>query len=187
MTKITLKTALMLGILAVLIVSIAGCTTTSNTNQTPSASSATSSAATQHDAFLEKYLIASKNALYSDSNTQVQAWEIDWINGTSAHVQLTALNKTLGRTVNIDQTFTVFPTTQDATNYVNAMNLAAYRLASTAPPSGGPYQNVTGHAPQIYKAYTNTEGSPLNISDIKIHVVQQADNIVAVQTAKILS
>jgi hypothetical protein len=170
--------------------SMAGCTTTNNTNQTPSAtssSSTTSSAATQHDAFLEKFLTAYKNEVYSDSNTQVQAWELDWINSTSAHVQLTVLNKTLGRPMNIDETVTVFPTTQDATNYVTAMKTTAYSLASTEYPSRGVYLNVTGHAPQVYKGYTYIEGNSLNISDYKFHVIQQVDNLVAVETAKILS
>ena len=125
--------------------------------------------------------------MYSDSNTQVQAWELDWINSTSAHVQLTGLNKTLHRTVNIDETIVVFPTTQDATNYVSAMNLAAYRLASTESPSGGAYQNATGHAPQVYKEYLHIEGNSLNISEYRIHEIQQAGNLVAVQTGKVLS
>jgi hypothetical protein len=191
MRKITLKMVLMLGILVVLIVSVAGCTSSISSNQTASSTtqtpSATSSATTQHDAFLENILTAYKNALYSDSGTQIQTWELDWINSTSAHVQLTALNKTLHRTVNTDETFTVFSTTQDATNYVNAMNLGAYHLASTEPPSGGAYQNVTGHAPQIYKEYSYIEGNSLNISDYRIHEIQQADNLVAVQTGKVLS
>jgi ribosomal protein L18E len=191
MRKITLKMVLMLGVLVVLIVSVAGCTSSPSSNQTASSTtqtpSATSSATTQHNAFLEKFLTAYKNEVYSDSNTQVQAWELDWINSTSAHVQLTGLNKTLHRTVNIDETIVVFPTTQDATNYVSAVNLAAYRLASTESPSGGAYQNATGHAPQVYKEYLYIEGNSLNISEYRIHEIQQADNLVAVQTGKVLS
>ncbi len=164
--------------------SVAGCTTTNNANQTPSA---TSTAATQHDAFLEKYLAVYKNLHYSNSIAHVQAWQLDWVNSTSARLQFTELNKTSNLTNTWDQTWMVFPTTQDATNYVNAMNLTAYSLASTEYPSGGAYQNVTGHAPQIYKDYEYSEGSLLNISSIKLHQIVQYDNIVVVSTGKELS
>ena len=129
--------------------SVAGCTSSTSSNQTPSAtSSAAPSATTQHNAFLEKYLTAYKNTEYSDNSQHVQAWELDWINSTSARLQWTALNKTSNLTINSDGTFTVFPTTQDATNYVNAMKLTAYSLASTEY-TGSAYTQVTGHAPHI--------------------------------------
>jgi len=151
--------------------SIAGCTTTSNnTNQ----------AATQHDAFLETYLAAYKNTTYASNSTHITAWELDWINSTSARVQHTVLNKSTNATWAWDETATVFPTTQDATNYVNAMNLTAYSLASTEYTSGGAYQNVTGHAPQIYKVYQYNE---IN----RVHYIDQLDNIIFVSTATRLS
>src|SRR5271157_4682648 len=172
------KAAAVILLIMVASLCVAGCIT-NNTNQTPGA-------ATQHDAFLEKYLTTFKNEQYSNSNQLVQAWELDWINGTSARVQLTAYNKTLNLTMNADSTNMVFPTTQDAANYVNAMNLTAYSLASTESPSGGLYQNVTGHAPQIYKQYEYSEGSVL-LGDYKLHEIIQNDNIVTVATAKLLS
>jgi hypothetical protein len=156
-------------IIAALIIGTCGCTSSSNTT--------TSSAATQYNAFLENYLAAYKNEIYS-SSTQVQAWEVDWINSTSARVQYTI--KTPNATVNSDETLTVFPTTQDATNYVNAMNLTAYSLAKTVY-SGGAYQNATGHAPQLYKQYQN------NISFYDVQFITQLDNLVSVQTGKQLS
>lgn len=157
-------------IITVASLSVAGCTT-NNTNQTPSA-------ATQHDAFLENYLAAYKNVTYAINSTHITAWELDWINSTSARVQHTALNKSTNATWAWDETAMVFPTTQDATNYVNAMNLTAYSLASTEYSSGA-YQNVTGHPPQIYKLYQYNE--------IKAHYISQLDNIVFVSTATRLS
>jgi hypothetical protein len=167
--------------------SVAGCTTTNNANQTPSAtSSAAPSAATQHDAFLEKYLTVYKAAQYSDPGQHVQAWQLDWINSTSARIQFTVLNKSENRTVNSDGMMMVFPTTQDATNYVNSMNLTAYSLASTEY-TGSVFQNATGHAPQVYRQYMYTEGSTLNISQYVLRGITQGDNIVYVQTVKYLS
>jgi hypothetical protein len=68
-----------------------------------------------------------------------------------------------------------------ADNYVNALNLTAYSLASTVYPSGGAYVIATGHTPQIYKEYE------YYLSNYELHGITQADNLVYVQTIKILS
>ena len=176
-----MKKIAILGTIALVIcaIAVAGCTSSTSSNQATSAT-------TQPNAFLEQYLSAYKNGLYSDSNQTVQAWELNWINSTSARVQCTVLNKTTNAIVNADETFMVFPTTQDATNYVNAMNLTAYSLAKTVY-TGGAYQIATGHAPQVYKVYQYNEGNALDISAYQLHEIQQADNIVFVATAKELS
>jgi hypothetical protein len=45
---------------------------------------------------------------------------------------------TTNATRSYDHTVIVFPTSQDATNYLDAMNLTNYSLSSTVyPPSGG--------------------------------------------------
>jgi hypothetical protein len=163
--------------------SIAGCTSSTNSSQTPSA---TTSAATKHDAFLETYLAAYRNTTYASNSTHITAWELDWINGTIAR-QHTVLNKSTNLTRAYDETVMVFPTSQDATNYVNAMNLTAYSLASTEYSSGGAYQNVTGHAPQIYKEYHYNEGNSLDISAYRLHDISQLDNLVSITTGKVLS
>jgi hypothetical protein len=89
-------------------------------------------------------------------------------------------------TMSGDSTYIVFPTTQDAINYLNAMNKTAYSLASTEYPSGGAYQDATGHAPQIFKQYICNEGNPYNISEFKRHEISQVDNTVLVMTEKVL-
>jgi len=173
--------------LVVASLSVAGCTTTTNnTNQTPSAS-ATSSIAT-HDAFFEKYLAAYKtNRTTQESSQHVKAWEVTWINSTSARVEWSVLDKTTNNTWRYVETISVFPTSQDATNFVNAITKTSYNLASTEYGTGGAYQNVTGHAPQIYKKYEWNEGDPSNTSEYTYHEIQQLDNIVFVTTGKILS
>jgi hypothetical protein len=171
---------LILGVLAVLIVSVAGCTSSTNSSQTPSAT-------TQHDAFLEKFLAAYKDIEYSNTSQQVNAWELDWINSTSVRLQFAELTKPsnyTNETTAYDTTFTVFPTSQDATNYVNAMNTTAYSLYSTVytdSDSGLAYQNVTGHAPQIFKGYE------WNVGSYETKYIKLIDNIVSVTTVKTLS
>jgi hypothetical protein len=189
---------------------IAGCTTASITNETPSAAaSAATSTATRHDAFLEKYLAAVKDSYYADKDLNITAWdltwtnssskpwklawidstfktwELTWINSTSARLELTALNNTANLTVNGVTTYAVFPTTQDATNYLNAMNKTAYSMAnSTYPSEGGIYMNVTGHSPQIYTHYVWSEGDQFNLSEYTRHDITQADTLIIVSTAK---
>jgi thiol-disulfide isomerase/thioredoxin len=143
-------------------------------------------AATQHDAFLEKLLAAVKNDAYSNSNATIKAWELTWINSTSARLQATERDKPSNYTWNHDITYIVFPTSQDATNYLSAINKTAYSLYSTETPNGTVYQKVTGYAPQIYKQYTWNEGNPSNISEFKGHVITQINNVVVVDTAKVL-
>jgi len=175
--SITAITVLLLVVASLL---VAGCTS-STTNQTPTLSTAT------HDAFLENYLAGIKNVSYADKGLSYKAWEVTWINNTSARLEDTSLNKTTNTTVNEVATFTIFPTAQDATNYLNTLNKTAYSLASTDASSAKGYQNVTGHAPQVYKAYQWNEGNPLNLSEFKVHAIIQYDNIVKIATGKILS
>jgi outer membrane murein-binding lipoprotein Lpp len=163
---------------------VAGCTTstTSNTNNTPSATTSTAT----HNATLEKYLSTYKNASYAEKNFSVKAWEVTWINSTSANLEYAFLNKTVNRTVSHVVTWTVFPTTQDATNYLNAMNKTAYSLSSTTY-EGVIYKNVTGHAPAVYKDYVWNEGNPFSISEYKNHEISQLDNIIVTDTGKALT
>jgi len=185
-SKLTAITILSLVIASLL---VAGCTTstTSNTNQTPSA---TPSIAT-HDAFLEKYLTEYKNRTYTNENLSMKAFEVTWINSTSASLQKTYFNKSQNLTWSNAETLIVFPTTQDATNYLKAVNKTAYSLVNTSYPVEGTYQNVTGHTPEIYREYVwregvPLEGAPLNISEYKHHTIFQLDNLVRIVTAKLL-
>jgi hypothetical protein len=174
-----LKKVVVVIVFVLAVCTIAGCTTTNNTTQTPST-------ATQ-SAFLETFLTAYKNVTSSDSDLHVKTWDTQWVNSTSARVQWTALAKPLNQTVNYDESFNVFPTTQNATNYLNATKTTAYSLASTKYPSGGAYWNATGHAPQIYKDYVYNEGNPSNVSGYSLHEIQQTDNIVMIGTEKLAS
>ena len=140
------KVAVLMSVIFLVVASllVSGCTT-STTNQTPG-SNVTSSAAAQHvnstsAGFLEKYLTTYKNDT-GDGNWSVTAWEVTWINSTSVRLQDTWLNNTSGVTESWEETVTVFPTSQDATNYLNATNLTAYSLASTEYGSEGAYLTV---------------------------------------------
>jgi len=165
---------------------VAGCTT-SNTSQSPSPTStvspsAASSAATQHDAFLETFLAQYKDEVYSNSSFNVTAWDLEWLYSTSARLEYTYLCQTTS--YNYVQTYVVFPTTQDATGYLNAMNKTEYSLVSTQYPAGGAYEKASGHAPELYKHYVWTEGNPSNISEYRLHFIDQVDRIVVVTTGK---
>jgi hypothetical protein len=115
----------------------------------------------------------------------LQAWEVTWINSTSARIQWAALNTTTNVTEAWVETIMLFPTIQGATNYVNATDLTNYSLANTVY-SAGAYQNVTGHAPQIDRDYVWNEGNPSNISEYRFHEINQLDNTVWLSTKTVL-
>ena len=175
--SITTITVLLLVVASLL---VAGCTTntTSNTNQTPTSSAAT------NDAFLEWYLAEYKNVSYANTNLSHKAWELTWINSTSARLEYTFFNKTANMSFNHLQTYIVFPTTQDATNYLNAMNKTAYSLISTQYISGGAYQKLTGHTPTVYKEYKWNEGNVNILSEYTAHEIAQLDNLIDIHTGK---
>jgi hypothetical protein len=102
-------------------------------------------------------------------------------------LQDTIFNKTTNATWAYVENWIGFPTPQDATNYLNAMNKTAYSLASTQYERNGAYYNLTGHAPQIYKYYQWNEGNPFNISEYKSHWIWQLDNLIDIGTGKRLS
>jgi hypothetical protein len=169
--SITAITVLSLVVASLLVVGCITPTDNTTTNQTASAGTAT------HDALLERYLATSKNVSYGDKNLSVRAWNLTWVNGTSAHLQRTLFDKVTNLTLNYEDTLSVFRTPQNATNYFNAINKTASTVANTVYPSGGAYQKATDHAPQSYKDYIWSEGSQ-NLSESKIHNISQLDNIV---------
>ena len=159
MTKITLKMVLLLGILAVLIVSVAGCTSSTSSNQT-------SSAAAQHNGVLESVVSSWKANAYSgnttgENKTTVNAWQVTWLNDSSVNVQqsLTAANANISVTISSNDTLTAFPTTDAATAYLKSLNLSQYRVVSTDYRNQndtlvlGTLINATGHTPSTYVRY----------------------------------
>ncbi len=178
-----LKPTVVIAVLSLVVASllVAGCTTntTSNTNQTPTSSAAT------NDAFLERYLAEDKNVSYANTNLSHKAWELTWINSTSARLEYTFFNKTANISFKPPpETYIVFPTTQDATNYLNAMNKTAYSLISTQYISGGAYQKLTGHTPTVYKEYKWNEGNVNILSEYTAHEIAQLDNLIEIHTGK---
>jgi len=170
----------LLGILALVMIaslSVCGCTTTTNNN-------AATSPPTTHDALLEKLVNATKEEVYGNASYAVQAWDVTWNNGTSVTVLGTVEETSTGITVAANSSFMSFPTTQDATNYLNAFSKTNYSLTSTnyASDTSHIYYNATGHAPSVYKEYTYTEGSILGGSE-RVHELTQFDNVIQVGTA----
>jgi len=133
---------------------VCGCTTTTNNNTA-------TSPPTTHDALLEKLVNATKEEVYGNASYTVQSWDVTWNNGTSVTILGTVEETSTGITAAANSTFMSFPTTQDATNFLNVFNKTNYSLTSTdyASDTSNIYYNATGHAPSVYKEYTYTEGS----------------------------
>jgi hypothetical protein len=165
---------------------VAGCTTstTNTTDQTPSASATPSTSTATHDAFLEKYIAADKNYT-SDTFGNVTLWKVTWINGTSAYVEWMVVNKTgnVTATTTIDDTYTIFLTTQDATQYLNAMNKTGYTLTSSSNYSQGTYKTVTGSAPAVFNVYSRY-GEVQNNS-MPVYSIRQQDKLIEILTGTV--
>jgi hypothetical protein len=133
---------------------------------------------------LEKLVNATKQEVYGNASYTVQTWDVTWNNGTSVTILGTVEETSTGIPVATNSTLTSFPTTQDATNYLNAFNKTNYSLTSTDYTSDTSYiyYDATGHAPSVYKEYTYTEGSILGGS-VTVHELIQYDNIIEVGTA----
>jgi hypothetical protein len=157
--------------------SVCGCTTTTNNNRA-------TSPPTTHDALLEKLVNATKEEVYGNASYTVQSWDVTWNNGTSVTILGTVEETSTGITAAANSTFMSFPTTLDATNFLNVFNKTNYSLTSTdyASDTSHIYYNATGHAPSIYKEYTYTGGSILGGS-VNVHELIQYDNIIQMGTA----
>jgi hypothetical protein len=171
------KLLVILVLVTIASLSVCGCTTTTNNNTA-------TSPPTTHDALLEKLVNATKEEVYGNASYTVQSWDVTWNNGTNVTILGTVEETSTGITVAANSTFMTFPTTLDATNFLNVFNKTNYSLTSTdyASDTSHIYYNATGHAPSIYKEYTYTEGSMLGGS-VKVHELIQYDNIIQMGTA----
>jgi hypothetical protein len=165
--------------------SVAGCT--SNTNNT--ATSPSSTTASTHDALLEKLVNTFKQEESGNASNTVQAWDVTWNNGTSVIVLETLKESSSGINVTVaaNHTFMSFPTTQDATNYLNAFDKTNYSLTSMDYQNSSSthvYTKATGHDPSVYVEYTYTEGSLL-AGSVTVHELIQYDNVIQMTRATI--
>ena len=133
---------------------------------------------------------ATKQRFFGNFGNSVQAWDVTWNNGTNVTIldtrtyNVTIGNATIGSTsVASNETMLSFPTTQDATNFLNAFDKSSHGLENDTNYANGPmglYLNVTGHAPSVYKYYYNGDGiSPNNWSSWSL---TQMDNIIQIET-----
>ena len=174
-------TAIIVLLLVVAALLVAGCT--NNTTNT-----ATSPSAQAHDATLEKYVNVTKQAEYGNKTKEILAWLVTWNNDSSVTILETVKNRTDNSSVSGNTTLINFQSNQDATNYLNAFDKSDYSLISTSfKTSDAPtLKNVTGHVPSVYAEYLKTEGSIFDLT-YKATVLMQYDNIIAIQSAKLLS
>jgi|GEM_PF-480254 len=124
-----------------------------------------------HNAVLETIV-----NLYNESvqNTGPLAWSETW--QSNDNVSTTATWREGNGTSSMSDTFLAFPTTQDATNYLNAFYKANYTLIYTTSdwaahfPNGDDYSRATGHNPQTFQEWVTLDVT-------HPHVIKQWDNI----------
>lgn len=179
-----LKKLAIIVVFFIVVASVAGCTSPTTTSN---------SQGLGHNAVLEKLVDAFKRETYGNGSQTVQAWQVVWNNDTSVTIFTTLRwgggNNTKTNTVTVNSTVTAnatmlaFPTTQDATNYLNAFDKSNYLLKSTdykTDTSGSTgindYNKATGHYPSTYQYWTYTNGNIFGGS-LNVHSITQYDNI----------
>jgi hypothetical protein len=140
MTKSTLTMVLMLGILAVLLVSVAGCTS-------PNSTSATNNALAYAKAF----------AAYWEENQTVRQVTIS-ANGTDG-AQLTLLTTSNTSSVSDTTAFNIrqFASVADASSFYNSTSFGYVQVGNSTSPDPTIYSSVTGHAPSVNNAAVKIE------------------------------
>jgi len=112
---------------------------------------------------------------------EVLAWNVTWSGNDNVTVAYAnrAENQTGGET----HIVLAFPTTQDATNYLNAYDKTGYKLTQTTSDwtklytNGDMYSRIAGHPPQTYEWWSSWAGSSQAGSSSPLFDINQWDNI----------
>jgi hypothetical protein len=185
MTKIALKMVLMLGLLAVLIVSVAGCTSSTNTITSPSASSAVTArqTPTARD-YAQNYLnvtIASLGKNETLANPKIISNETDTAQLSYAITNTTSqpVIYTTGFTTTYGLNVTRFPSVNEATKFYEQTSLGYTPYQPTL--NASVYKATTGHNPTI-----NNESRRLS-SITQASIATQQDEFVTWGVAAVTS
>jgi hypothetical protein len=80
-----------------------------------------------HNAVLEQTVSNQHDLVYyPDPNYTTTAWNVIWNNDNSVTITSTLINNQNKSAVVSNETLLMFPTTQDATNYLNTLDLSKY-------------------------------------------------------------
>jgi hypothetical protein len=158
-------------LLVTLALSSAGCTTLMNNKGGQQASpqmTSQSAADIPRDPLLNG--IVSRIRALADSlkgNDTRTAWNVTWLNSTTAQIQISKYNRVANITSDGKMTYIRFPSTTAATDYLNGHN-AGYSLNRTqynrsrdstlffGPTTFASFEAAAGHPPSIYKVYQET-------------------------------
>jgi hypothetical protein len=89
-------------------------------------------------------------------------------------------------TMTINDTYTLFPTTQDATQYLDAMNKTGYTITSgSGNYSQGTYKTVTSSAPAVFKAYVRF--GEIQNNSMPVDRITQQDKLIEILTGTIVT
>jgi hypothetical protein len=141
-----------------------------------------------HNATLERFVNITKQSEYGNKSKEVVAWLVTWNNDSSVTILETVKNRTDNSSASSNSTLISFPSTEDATNYMNGLDKSDFSLISTSyKTSDAPtLTNVTEHVPSVYTEYVKTEGSIFDLT-FKATMLMQYDNIIGIVSAKLLS
>jgi len=171
--------------------SIAGCSTfpvsTSSPTPTPTLTPTiqTTPTSSGHNAVLEQTVILTENNENMLIGWTQESWNVIWRGANRVTMLSTDYKNDTKSTWSDNETLIVFPTTQDATNYLNAFDKSNYSLVSTTyNRTLDLYPIALGHDPQTYQEWS-TSGA-IN-GPYTLYEIRQYDNILQFLTISVPS
>jgi hypothetical protein len=131
-----------------------------------------------HNAVLEQSVSLSENNKNNLIGWKLEAWNVIWNSDNSVTMLSTSLKQEQNGTKSTwsdNETLIAFPTTQDATNYLNALDKTNYVLMSTAYNSAlDTYPIALGHDPQTFQQWSTSAAAT---GPHTLYEITQYDNI----------
>jgi hypothetical protein len=165
-------TAIIVLLLLVASLSVAGCTSSSSSN-TVSTDYPTSGRSNLVGGAVE-YLRSEYNIGYL--NEKQKSFDVNWISNTQAQIHEEFIDTQDYSTIEHDYTITHFPSTAEATTYLQTSTIT-YAGTSTTPNTPIiDYYKITGTTPTVYKVYQE---------DFGLESISQFDSLIVEYTATV--
>jgi hypothetical protein len=131
---------------------------------------------------LEKLVTAYQS--YVSEKLDDWSWHVRWVNSTTVDIHAVALYGPPNVIVTHNRTVMYFPSTDAATAYLNAYNLAGYVPSNPTTEQSSVYATALGHPPSVLEVYGKMSG---DLSSSRYLQVEQADNLVLITDSTVTS
>jgi hypothetical protein len=129
-----------------------------------------------HNAVLEKAVVERKNEAYSLLGYTITGWNVTWRNDNTVAIFNSQTSNETQQTTTDNETLTAFPTVQDATNYMNTLDLSNYKQDTSTHNASvqSDFPVFFDHEPQIWHHFYYVINLGTSVE------VNQYDNVVQI-------